>query len=412
MAEKFFRKIPLSAFGQYPIVRIIDVQAVVDNYVLFRKKVSQTNTVCAAVLKGDVHGAKMQLIAPALYEAGCRLFFIEELCEGIQLRKILPFQDARVYAMAGLLQGEEAYFSHYKITPCLNSLEQIKRWDNYCKVHGSKSAVIHLDTHMNRIGLLDEDVHQLGTQYAEWVSHYEVEFYMSHFYDIKGDDQTRCFEQLHVLKEYMRVLPARPISFACTDSTILLDNSVFNYDIVRIGIGLVGGAPNKNHPIDASAKGAIEIYAKISQIKAVKKGQTIGYGGSYTAKRDMKIALAHIGYKDGYLRSLSERDDMPVGAYMWIGGYPVYVVGKISLGMTTIDVTDVPEDVLQEYQYVEVVGPNVDIKALADIAGCYELLVSLGRANTKMADYTLNELNCVDEISQANLLCAEKETPL
>lgn len=125
-----------------------------------------------------------------------------------------------------MLYEEESYFTLHRIIPCLNCLEQIHRWNEWCKLYGRKSAV----------------------------------------------------------------------SFACTDSTILLDNQVFNFDMVRIGIGLVGGAPNKNHPIDATAKTAIEIHAKISQIKAVKKGQTIGYGGSYTAKRDMKIALAHIGY--------------------------------------------------------------------------------------------------------------------
>ena len=390
-----FRKIPMKAFGQFPIVRIVDVGAVVHNYQLFRQKADKTNTICAAVLKANVHGAKMELIAPALYEVGCRHFFIEELCEGIELRKILPFQDAKIFSMAGLLDAEEEYFARYRITPCLNCLEQIQRWNAYCKVHGRKSAAIHLDTHMNRIGLLDEDVERLSIQYSQWVSDFDVEFYMSHFYDIKGDDPTHCYEQLAVLQQYLQKLPKRPVSFACTDSTILLDNATFNFDMVRIGVGLVGGAPNKAHPVDPSAKSAIEIYAKLSQIKTVKKGQTIGYGGSYTAKRDMLIALVHIGYKDGYLRSLSEKDDMPVGAYMWIANYPVHIVGKISLGMTTIDVTDVPEEVLQNYRYAEVLGPNVDIKELADIAGCYELLASLGRSNTKMADYTLEEIESI-----------------
>ena len=165
--------------------------------------------------------------------------------------------------------------------------------------------------------------------------------------------------------------------------------------MVRIGIGLVGGAPNKEHPIDPSARGAIRIYAKFSQVKTVKRGQTIGYGGSYTAKRDMRIALVHIGYKDGYLRSLSEKDIEHVGAYMWLAGYPVPVVGKISLGMSTVDVTDVPDDVLEKHDYVEVLGPNVDVKELADIAGCYELLASLGRQNPKVADYTLDEIKSI-----------------
>lgn len=395
-----FREIPMNAFGPFPIVRIVDIEAVVHNYQLFQQKVSKTNTVCAAVLKGNVHGAKMELIAPALYEVGCRHFFIEELCEGIQLRKILPYRDAKIYAMAGLLDGEEAYFALYRITPCLNCLEQIARWNKYCKVHGQKNSVIHLDTHMNRIGLLDDEVEQLSKQFEDLTSDINVELYMSHFYDIKGDDPAHCYEQLAVLREYLEKLPKRPVSFACTDSTILLDNATFNFDMVRIGIGLVGGAPNRAHPIDPSAKGAIEIYTKISQIKTVKKGQTIGYGGSYTAKRDMRIALAHIGYKDGYLRSLSEKDDAPVGAYMWLAGYPVHVVGKISLGMTTIDVTDVPQKILDKYHYVEVIGPNVDIKELADITGCYELLASLGRLNTKIADYTVEE---IESISETNL---------
>lgn len=390
-----FREIPMNAFGPFPIVRIVDRKAVVHNYQLFQQKVSKTNTICAAVLKANVHGARMELIAPALYEAGCRNFFIEEVCEGIQLRKILPYRDAKIYAMAGLLDGEETYFVRYHITPCLNCLEQIARWNQYCGIHGKNNAAIHLDTHMNRIGLLDDEVEQLSQHFSKFVTNFDVEFYMSHFYDIKGDDPTHCYEQLGVLREYLKKLPKRPVSFACTDSTILLDNATFNLDMVRIGIGLVGGAPNKAHPIDPSARGAIEIYAKISQIKAVKKGQTIGYGGSYTAKRDMRIALAHIGYKDGYLRSLSEKDDTPVGAYMWLAGYPVHVVGKISLGMTTIDVTDVPQEILDTYHYVEVIGPNVDIKELADITGCYELLASLGRLNTKIADYTLEEIESI-----------------
>jgi alanine racemase len=294
--------------------------------------------------------------------------------------------------MAGLLDGEEIFFARHRITPCLNCLEQIDRWNAFSRVFGRQAAVIHLDSHMNRIGLLDEEVDSLSRTYEERTSNLDVEFYMSHFYDIKGDDTTHCYEQLAVLKGYLEKLPARPVSFACTDSTILLDNVTFNFDMVRIGVGLVGGAPNKEHPIDPSARGVIEVYAKISQMKSVKKGQTIGYGGSYTARRDMRIALAHIGYKDGYLRALSEKDDAPVGAYMYLAGYRVPIVGKISLGMTTIDITDIPQEVLDQYHYVEVVGPNVDIKELADLAGCYEILASLGRQNEKMADYTVDDM--------------------
>ncbi|HKH59257.1 MAG TPA: alanine racemase C-terminal domain-containing protein, partial [Flavitalea sp.] len=103
--------------------------------------------------------------------------------------------------------------------------------------------------------------------------------------------------------------------------------------------------------------------------------------------------LVHIGYKDGYLRSLSETDASPKGVYMYLAGHKLPVVGKISFGATTVDVTEVPQHLLEEYYYVEVVGPNVDIRRLADIGGCYEILSALGRPNTKMADYTMSEFS-------------------
>ncbi|MFA5902750.1 MAG: alanine racemase, partial [Desulfobacula sp.] len=326
--------------------------------------------------------------APALYEAGARDFFIEELIEGIELRGILPFDDARIYAMAGLLWDEETAFYQNRITPCLNSVNQIQRWNDFCGEKEKQHAVIHLDTHMNRLGLLDDDVDMLSRQYREFTANLVIDFYMSHFYDIKGSDHSNCMKQLKVLHQYLEKLPKAPVSFACTDSVILLNNETFNFDMIRPGIGLVGGAPNAASPVSEDARHTIEIYAKISQIKQIKKDQSVGYGGAYTTRRDTRMALVHIGYKDGYLRSLSELDQDPKGVFMMIGPYKTPVIGKISLGMTTIDVTDVPDDILEKYGYAEVVGPNVDLRELADKAGCYEILAALGRPNKKFADYT------------------------
>lgn len=386
-----FRTIPGEAFGQRAIVRIRDIEAVVYNYNLFKGKADATGTICAPVLKGDVHGLRMKDVAPRLYEEGARYFFVEELSEGIELRTILPYPDASIYAMAGLLHDEQPFFKQYDIVPCLNSIEQLKRWNTWCAPTGRGRAVIHLDTHMNRLGLLDEEVDELSRNYAALTSDLVVEFFMSHFFDIKGSDTGNCYMQMKVLEQYRKKLPPLRVSFACTDSVILLDNNVFNLDIIRPGIGLVGGAPNADHPVSPDARHTLEVYAKFSQVKWVKKGQTIGYGGAYTARHDLKMALVHIGYKDGYLRSLSETDKAPKGVSMYLAGYPLPIVGKISFGAATVDVSEVPEHLLQDFFYVEVVGPNVDIKKLADIGGCYEILASLGRPNPKVADYTLEE---------------------
>ncbi len=390
---KKFRLIPDEAFGSKAIVRIRNINAIVHNYNLFKAKSDVTGTICAVVLKGDVYGLQIKDVAPAQYKEGARYFFIEELGEGIELRGLLPFDDLHIYALGGLLHNEESYFKAYNIVPCLNSLEQLKRWNEYSSEHGPGSAIIHLDTHMNRLGFLDEEVKELSENYDDLTSNINIEFYISHFFDIKGSDPSNCYKQLEVLNEYRSILPLKPVSFACTDSVILLDNKVFNFDMIRPGIGLVGGAPNAKSPISPDAKHTMEVYAKISQIKTVKQGQTIGYGGAYTTKREIRLALVHIGYKHGYLRLLSEMDSNPKGVYMYIAGYKIPVIGKISSGATTVDVTDVPEEILKEFHYAEVIGPNVDIKVLADISGCYDILGSLGALNTRIVDYTLKEFN-------------------
>lgn len=388
-----FRYIPDQVFGIKPIVRIRDIDAVVHNFLLFKERADKTGSICAVVLKAEVHGLQIKDVATALYDAGARHFFVAELFEAINLRKIVPQKDAKIYTLAGILIKEEPYFKEYNITPCVNCLEQLERWNEFCQINGKCSVIIHLDTHMNRLGLLDDEVEILSKNYESYTSNLEVEFYMSHFYDIKGDDFTNCNRQISILGSYLAKLPKAPVTFACTDSVILLDNEKVNFDMIRIGIGLVGGAPNADHPISPDAKHTIEIYAKISQIKKIPKGQTVGYGGSYTTKRDTLMALVHIGYKDGYLRLLSELDNAPKGVYMFINGYPAPVVGKISLDATTIDVTDVPEDVLKNAKYAEVVGPNVDLRVLADKSGCYEIMVALGRENKKINDYTLRDFN-------------------
>lgn len=389
----FFRTIPKEAFGTKPIVTIRDIEAVVENFKLFKAKADATNSICGAVIKAEAHGLLMIDVAPALYQAGVRHFFIEELIEGIALREILPDSDVQIFAMAGLLDNEESYFIKHNLIPCVNSLEQLQRWNAGWEPSRKGMVVIHLDTHMNRLGLLDDEVEELAVNSQELTANLEVVHYMSHFYDIKGDDHTNCYQQLDVLKTYLSKLPPAPVSIACTDSVILLNNNDVNFDLIRPGIGLVGGAPGADKPVSENARHALEMYTKISQFKWVKKGKTIGYGGAYTVKRDTRLALAHIGYKDGYLRLLSETDQDSKGVYMVIGGYRAPLMGKISLGASTIDITDIPQNILDQYGYAEVVGPNVDIKELADKSGCYEILAALGRPNPKVANYTLDEFS-------------------
>lgn len=398
-----FRAIPRSAFGVHTILRIRDLRRAVDNYRSFRSHVAMTNTQCAVVLKADAHGIGANDIAPMLYEAGCRYFFVEECIEGISLRESLPFADAKIFVMAGLLEGEQEAFLSCQLIPCLNCMDQIERWSLCSRSHGMiLNAVIHLDSGMNRIGIGFEQACDLAFRFDKLTAGLEVEFYMSHLATVKGDDHSMSFRQLEKLHSMLAELPRRAVSFSCTDGVILLPNDAFNFDIVRIGVGLLGGAPNSRDVLPGTEP-MIEVYVKYSQTKWVEEGDTIGYGGAFTAKRRTRIALAHIGYKDGYLRTLSNTDSNTSGAWMAIGGYAAPVIGKVSLGLTTLDVTDVPEHVLDRSYYAEVLGPNVNARRIADISGCYEVIASLGRKNLKVADYTLASFERACEVAERGM---------
>lgn len=385
-----FRYIPDEAFGIKQIVRIRDIDAVVHNYLLFKDKADKTHSKCGAVIKGEMYGALFSDVGPALYKAGCRDFYVDELFEGVKLRSFIPQNDAYIYTTGGIVYGEEEAMLRYNITPCLASLEQLERWNDYCRVNGRGNAVIYFDTHMYRFGLIDAEVEYLTEHFDTLTSDINVLFYLSHFYDIKDTDDIRCVEQYKLFMTFIEKLPKRPLSFSSTDAVILLDKK-YNMDMIRPGIGLVGGAPSADRPVSPDAKHVMEIYAKISVVKKVPKGETIGYGGAYTVKRDTVFAIVHIGYKDGYLRSYSETDKQHRGAYVYIGKYKCPLIGKVSMGVIMVDVTDIPESEMSRFKYAEIAGPNTDIKIIADICGCYEILHAMGRPNEKCADYTLTE---------------------
>lgn len=388
---KTYRKLPVAAFRHGTLVRLRDLDAVRGNYRIFAARAALTASRCGVVLKADAYGLGAAPVAQALYQSGARDFFVEDCIEGTALRPHLAASDARIHVMGGLLDGNQDEFYRFGLTPCVNELSELERWNSYAEALGVTLPVaIHIDSGMNRIGLDACDVEHLSTSFRKLTSRCDVVLYMSHLADIKGNDMSMSYRQLSRLRDLIGGLPARPVSLSCTDGVTLLPNQDFNCDMVRIGVGLIGGSPNASAVLPG-LRPAMEVYARISQVKWISKGETIGYGGAFTAAHDTRIAIVHIGYKDGYIRQLSRTGTRPAGAWMAVGGFVAPVIGLISMGLTTIDVSNVPEDVLQECPYAEIIGPNVDMRALADLGGCYELMASLGRFNPRLSDYLYSD---------------------
>ncbi len=124
----------------------------------------------------------------------------------------------------------------------------------------------------------------------------------------------------------------------------------------------------------------VRIEARILMVREVQPGETVGYGATQTASKITRLAIVGAGYADGLLRHAGSTDERP-GGFAWLAGFRLPLVGRISMDMIALYVTNVPEDVAQRGAIVEMLGPNVMASDLASYAETvdYEYLTSLGR---------------------------------
>jgi len=329
---------------------------------------------CAGVIKADAYGLGLEQIARALRDEGCKTFFVATLEEARRLRAVHP--GGSIYVLDGLLPGAEAYYVGFDLRPVLSSLEEVRDWSLYCRAqHRRAPAAIHIDTGINRLGLPRSEVEALaGT--PELLVPFEVSLVMSHLACADWPDNPMNAAQRALFDELRAKLPPAPASLANSGGTFLGPN--YHYDLVRPGIALYGGRAFEG--ADNPMKPVVRMRAKILQVKEAPAGVPVGYGATFTTSRPSRIATIACGYADGFLRALSGLSGKP-GPVGYIGDRPVPVIGRVSMDLITLDVTDVPAAEAQRGAWVEVVGDRVTVDDLTDKAGTigYELLSRLGR---------------------------------
>ena len=341
-------------------VLTVDLKRIVENRRAAQARVGAQTRV-AAVLKTDAYGLGAEKIARAQYDAGCRDFFTAYGFEGAALRAVLP-RDAKIYALHGVLPDTESDFAENDLIPVLSTLDQIRRWDAFARRKNAVlPAAVHVDTGMTRLGLTEADADVLCANAPE---NLKIGLAISHLAcaddpeNPKSEDQLSRFDALCAK---LRAALPEPFeqSLSATDGANLPD-ARFYKDVVRLGHDLYNGA--------------VSLRAKILQIQDAAAGQTVGYGATRTFDKPAKIATLAIGYGDGYPRSLAN------GGFVWIAGRKAPVVGRISMDLTTVDVTDVPAADLAKAETAEIYGEHCPLKEIAKIAGTidYELLTNLG----------------------------------
>ena len=335
------------------------------NYKLIKKRVG--NTKIMSVVKGDAYGHGMKECVKIFHQNGSKEFYVARLEDAIEIRR--KFKQVRIYLLSGVVTSKCCdQIIKFNIIPIINNFDQLNIIENYSK---KIKYVLHIDTGMNRLGFHINNVEKLN----EKVSVNNILFIMSHLSSSDDKDTKECKLQLSKLKKINKYFK-KPMSIANSAGIFL--GKPFYLDYVRPGKSLYGINPFINKTF--GLKTAMSIYAPILQVSNLKKGKTIGYSKTYRANREMKVATIDFGYSDGYLRSGSNKGKF------FINNISCNILGRVSMDLITIDVSQLKDDQLYLGKPVEILGQN---QTYADLAyetktNEHEILISLGKNSKKV----------------------------
>jgi alanine racemase len=348
----------------------IDLKAVANNWKVLASKMP-SGTLCGAALKTDAYGLGAQKIASTLVWAGCKNYFVAYPFEGKAIRDVVG--DQQIFVLNGLIQGGEADLVANDLIPVITSKIGLKQWSDYAKKIGKKlKAAIHVDTGMVRLGIPTIEFVEMLEDISVFDG-VEPVLIMSHLACADEKENPKNKQQLELFSNiviaFRKFFPNAKASFANSAGIYL--GQEYHFDLARPGIGLYGGLPAKGI---SDLQPVISLKARILQIQDAEPPQTIGYGASYKLDKKRKIATAAIGYGDGYFRSLSNSG---IG---YIENQPVPAVGRVSMDLTTFDITDVNKNV-NVGDYIDIINSNNTLEALANEAKTinYEVLTNLGK---------------------------------
>ncbi len=347
---------------------VIDLDAVAANY---RRLVEAAPAAeVAAVVKADAYGLGAERVAPVLWRAGCRTFFVALANEGAALRPHLPDGAAIAVLNGPALGGGDALADHF-LMPVLNDLDQIDAWRAVAAAR-APPAILHVDTGMNRLGLSAAEVDRLVAE-PKRLAGIAVAMVMSH---LACADEPRHPMNRAQLAAFATARAALEPVVGMARASLANAPGIFlgadyHLDMVRPGVAIYGvnahgGDPNPFRQV-------VHLYGRIQQIRHVDRDMTVGYGAAHRVRRGARLATVAVGYADGYPRSLSNR------GRAFIGETPVPLVGRVSMDLITLDVSAAPAAL--PGSSVELIGAHLPVDEVAEAAGTigYEILTALGR---------------------------------
>jgi alanine racemase len=351
----------MELFGQRPTWAEINLDALAANFQTIRERVGPSVDVMA-VIKADAYGHGAVGCARRLASEGAKWFAIALPEEGIELRR--AGIAGPILCLGGFWNGQQQACLNERLVPVVYRLDMIEALDAAAREAG-RVADVHLkiDTGMGRLGVRYDSVREFAGALGRF-RNIRLDGLMTHF--AAADDPDRdCFttDQLTRFKEAVNLFRERgynPSYIHMANSAATFAHPETHGNLVRPGGVLYGLwrdilAPQPETP---RLRPVMSLRSQITLLKSVHRGETLGYGCTFEASREMLVATLPIGYNDGYARPLSNRGRVIVRRQY------ASVVGRISMDFTLVDVTDVPGAALGDT--VTLLGEDGDLYVLTE----------------------------------------------
>jgi alanine racemase len=347
----------------------ISEERLVANYAAFAR-VAGADVAVLAVIKADAYGHGAKVCAPVLAHAGVAWLGVTEAEEGVavlaSLAGVSPERQPKILVMSGLLEEDAETVVHHGLTPVVWTRQQMEWLAEAVARLGAEPLAVHLeiDTGMARQGVVPgEDLSDL----LGWLSGQrglQLEGVMTHFASSEVADSPLTLRQRERFEQAMTEVAAaglRPVWVHAGNSSTVDNSAVSEHDrgslvwlrevassasaraMVRTGIALYGyclPVEGGEAMVEPELRPAMAWKTRVIGVREVEAGDTVGYNAIFSAPRRMRLALLPVGYADGLRRELSGSDAAP-GGWVMIGGRRAMIVGRVSMNLTIVDVTEI-----------------------------------------------------------------------
>ena len=350
----------------------INLNALRHNFLLYKKLVSPAVKLMAMV-KAFSYGSGSFQVASLLQQLGADYLAVAYADEGVELRR------AGIHLPIMVMNTETAAFENmlvYNLQPEIYSFKILIAFKNYLSQQAITHYPVHikLDTGMHRLGFEKNDIAKLVKHIKEDDSFHLVSVF-SHL--VASEDAAEDNFTSHQFALFTSM--ADEIELGCkqhfirhiANTAAIHRHKAMQMDLVRLGIGLYG--INRDNAIQKKLQNVTTLKTTISQIRQVKKGESVGYNRQAVMQKNSSIATVRIGYADGYPRSLGNGKGS-----MLVNGILAPVTGHVCMDMTMIDITGIAA---QEDDEVIVFGEALPVATLAAWGSTipYEILTNVSQ---------------------------------